>query len=155
MRLALVTVNQALPNAKITIDPNAPTASTSFDAVNSVWVTTIPFDLDDNAFLTGMPSAVPSAGLPADVEPVTVCCTFASDVASVDVGWRWAAAAYSAFGSNAALGVKPVDTDKGNPGNNSGRAGTPEAYKQYVVPGARGKGGKNYTGSYSRDAYIE
>jgi hypothetical protein len=87
-----VTVNQTLPDARITIDPNATVASTSFDAINNVWITTNPWDLDDNSFLTGMPWLVPSAGLPADVEPVTMCGTFASDVASVDLGWRWATA---------------------------------------------------------------
>jgi len=153
-----VTVNQSLPDARITIDPNATAASTSFDAINNVWVTSIPWDLDDNSFLTGMPWRVPSTGLPADVEPVTVCGTFASDVASVDIGWRWAAAAYSSFPSDFnALGVKPMDTDFDNPGGttNHDLAGTPESFKQYVIAGARGKGGKNYTGSYSRSAVIE
>jgi hypothetical protein len=28
-------------------------------------------------------------------------------------------------------------------------------FKQYVIAGARGKGGKNYIGSYSRSAVIE
>jgi len=152
----LVTVNQPLPDAHIVIDPNATTASTSFDPVNNVWLTTIPWDLDDNSFLTGLPWAVSSAGLPADVEPVTVCGTFAADVADIDIGWRWAAAAYSSFSSdNTTLGVKPMDTDFDNPGTNNDRAGTPENYKQFVIPGARGKGGKNYTGSYSRSAIIE
>jgi len=52
------------------------------------------------------------------------------------------------------LGVKPMDTDRDNPGTNSDLARTPENYKQYLIPGARGKGGKNCTGSYSRDAII-
>ncbi len=151
-----VTVNQGLPDARITIDPNATTASTSFDAINNVWNTTIPWDLDDNAFLSGMPWSVPSAGLPADVEPVTVCGTFASDVASVDVGWRWSAAAYSGFSSdNNALGVKPMNTDYDNPPANRDNAGTPENFKPTLIPGGRGKGGKNYTGSYSGSAVIE
>jgi hypothetical protein len=151
-----VTVNQALPDAKITIDPNATAASTSFDPINNVWITTIPWDLDDNSFLTGMPWRVPSAGLPADVEPVTVCGTFASDVASVDIGWRWAAASYSGFSSdNTTLGVKPMDTDHDNQATNHDHAGTPENYIQFVIPGARGKGGKNYTGTYSKSAVIE
>ena len=151
-----VTVNQGLPDAKITIDPNATVASTSFDAINNVWMTTIPWDLDDNAFLTGMPWLVPSAGLPADVEPVTVCGTFASDVANVDIGWRWAAAAYSSFSrDNTTLGVEPMDTDHDNASGNHDRAGTPENFKQFAIPGARSKGGKNYTGSYSRSAVIE
>jgi MBG domain (YGX type) len=152
----LVTVNQALPNANITIDPNVTSASTSFDPVNTVWVTTVPWDLDDNAFLTGMPWLVPTGGLPSDVEPVTVCGTFASDVASIDIGWRWAAAAYSTFSSdNTTLGVKPMDTDHDNQATNHDHAGTPENYIQFVIPGARGKGGKNYTGTYSRSAVIE
>lgn len=151
-----VTVNQSLPDARITIDPNATTASTSFDAINNVWITTIPWDLDDNTFLTGMPWLVPSAGLPADVEPVTVCGTFASDVANVDIGWRWAAAVYSSFSNdNTTLSVKPMDTDHDNQATNHDRAGTPENYKQFVNPGARGKGGKNYTGSYTKSAVIE
>ncbi len=151
-----VTVNQGLPDARITIDPNATAASTSFDAVNNVWITTIPWDLDDNAFLTGMPWSVPSAGLPADVEPVMMCGTFASDVASVDIGWRWSAAAYSGFSSdNNALGVKPMNTDYDNPPANRDNAGTPENFKPTLIPGGRGKGGKNYTGSYSGSAEIE
>ena len=152
----LVTVNQSMPDAHIVIDPNAPTPSTTFDAANNVWLTTIPFDLDDNSFLTGMPWLVPAGGIPADVEPVTWCGTFASDVAGVDIGWRWAAAAYSSFNSdNNMLGVKPMDTDNDNPPKNHDRAGTPEIYKPFVIPGARGKGGTNYTGTYSRSKEIE
>ena len=152
----VVNVNQALPDARITIDPSAAAASTSFDAVNNVWNTTIPWDLDDSAFLTGMPWAVPAVGLPGDVEPVTVCGTFASDVTGADIGWRWAAAAYSSFSTDSAtLGVKPVDTDHDNQATNHDHAGTPENFKQFVIPGARGKGGKNYTGTYSRSVVIE
>jgi hypothetical protein len=151
-----ITVNQRMPDADITMDPNATVASTVFDPVNNVWVTTLPWDLDDNAFLTGLPWLIPSAGLPSDVEPVTWCGTFASDVANIDIGWRWAAAAYSTFSSdNTTLGVKPIDTDHDNQATNHDRAGTPENYKQFVIPGARGKGGKNHTGTYSRSAVIE
>lgn len=121
-----------------------------------MWITTIPWDLDDNAFLTGVAWAVRSAGLPADVQPVTVCGTFASDVANIDIGWRWAAAAYSSFASdNKVLGVKPMDTDHDNQAPKYDRAGTPENYKQFVIPGARGKGGENFNGSYSGSAVIE
>jgi hypothetical protein len=152
----LVSVNLAVPNAQIVIDPSATAASTTFDGVNNVWITTIPWDLDDNSFLTGMSWTVPTGGLPADVEPVSWCGTFSSDVANVDIGWRWAAAAYSSFGSgNNTLGVKPMDTDHDNQGTNHDRAGTPENYKQFVIAGARGNGGKNYTGSYSRSDKIE
>jgi hypothetical protein len=152
----LVSANLAVPNAQIVIDPSATAASTTFDSVNNVWITTIPWDLDDNSFLTGMSWTVPTVGLPADVEPVTWCGTFSSDVANVDIGWRWAAAAYSSFGSgNNTLGVKPMDTDHDNQGTNDDRAGTPENFKQFVIPGARGKGARNFTGSYTGSAQIE
>jgi len=152
----VVSVNQAMPDAHIVIDPSVSVASTSFDSMNDVWITTIPWDLDDNSFLTGMPWTVPSGGLPADVEPVTVCGTFASDIAGIDIGWRWAAAAYSSFSTdNSVLGVKPMDSDHDNSAANHDNAGTPENFKTSVVPGARGKGLKNYTGSYSGSAEIE
>jgi MBG domain-containing protein len=152
----VVSVNQAMPDAKIVIDPSVTIASTTFDAVNNVWITTVPFDLDDAAFLTGLPWLVPAGGIPADIEPVSWCGTFASDTAGVDIGWRWAAAAYSSFSSdNNVLGVKPMLTGHDNPGANRDLAGTPENFKQFVIPGARGKGGKNYTGTYSRSAVIE
>jgi hypothetical protein len=161
----IVKVNQPVPDARIVIDPDVTTASTTFDAVNNVWLTTIPFDLDDSAFLTGMPWLVPAGGIPGDIEPVTWSGTFASDTAGVDIGWRWAAAAYSSFGGdNTTLDVKPMDTDRDNlaatrddddPRVNRDSAGTPENFKSSVIPGARGKGGKNYTGSYSGSARIE
>jgi hypothetical protein len=152
----LVTVNQALPDAKITIDPSISTATTTFDAVNNVWITTVPFDLDDASFLTGIPWLVPAGGIPGDIEPVTWCGTFASDTAGVDIGWRWSAAAYSSFsGDNTMLGVKSMNTDHDNPPANRDNAGTPENFKPSVIPGARGKGGKNYTGTYSGSAEIE
>jgi len=99
----LVTVNQPMPDAKITIDPSVFTASTTFDAVDNLWITTIPFDLDDATFLTGVPWLVPPGGIPADIEPVTWCGTFASDTAGVEMGWRWSTAAYSNFGANNAF----------------------------------------------------
>jgi Bacterial Ig-like domain (group 3) len=152
----LVSVNQSLPDAHIAIDPSVSVASASFDSANNVWITTIPWDPDDSSFLTGMPWIVPSGGLPADVEPVTVCGTFASDNAGMDIGWRWAAAAYSSFSTdNSVLGVNPMDNDHDNSAQNHDQAGTPENFEQFVIPGARGRGGKNYTGTYSGSKEIE
>jgi hypothetical protein len=48
------------------------------------------------------------------------------------------------------LGVKPVDdNDASIYTHNADHAGTPENFKPYVIGGARGGGGSNYTGSYS------
>ena len=152
----LVSMNLPVPNANIVIDPSVSVASTSFDAVNNVWNTTLPWDIDDNAFLSGMPWLVPAGGIPADIEPVTWCGTFAVNGTGAHIGWRWAAAAYSSFGNDGTtLGVKPMDTDFDNSGSNHDPTGTPKNYKQFVIPGARGKGGRNYTGSYSKSAVIE
>jgi Bacterial Ig-like domain (group 3)/MBG domain (YGX type)/Beta-propeller repeat len=150
----VVSVSQPMPDARIVIDPTITSASTTFDSINNAWLTTVPFDTDDAVFLSGLPWLVPDGGIPGDIEPVTWCGTFASDTPSVEIGWRWAAAAYSSFGSDGSvLGVKPMDTD--NQATNHDRAGTPENYKQFVIPGARGKGAKNYTGTYSGRAEIE
>jgi hypothetical protein len=54
------------------------------------------------------------------------------------------------------VGARPFNhTDHDNPPANRDNAGTPENFKSSVIPGARGKGGKNYTGSYSGSAEIE
>jgi hypothetical protein len=81
---------------------------------------------------------------------VTWSGTFVSDTAGVQVKWKWAAAAYSNFSNNYnLLGVKPVDDNHASQYQNSDHAGTPENFKAYVIGGARGGGGSNYTGSYS------
>jgi len=153
---SMSTVHQVVPDAKIVFNPNITAPSITFDAANNAWLTTVPLDTDDNSFLTGLPWLVPAGGIPGDIEPVTWCGTFASDTPGLEIGWRWAAAAYSSFSAdNTALGVKPMDTDHNDSGTNKDRAGTPENYKQFVIPGARGNGGKNYTGSYSGSAEIE
>jgi hypothetical protein len=76
--------------------------------------------------------------------------TFSSDTAGLTVNWQWGAAAYTNFSSKYNdLGVKPVDDNKASQYQNSDHAGTPENFKAYVVGGARGGGGSNFTGSYS------
>jgi len=73
----------------------------------------------------------------------------------VGVSWQWAAAAYKQFNTDlGALGVKPTDDPHGSSFQNSDHAGTPENYKQFVVGGARGGGGSNFTGSYSATKFV-
>jgi hypothetical protein len=45
-------------------------------------------------------------------------------------------------------------SDRDNPSTNQDPAGTPEHFKTFVIPGARGKGGTN-TGSYTGSNKIE
>jgi hypothetical protein len=149
-------VNQtvAVPNSIITLSPTATSASTTFDA-NGAWLTTLPFKFSGNAFLGGVALPVPG-GLPGGINPVSWQATFSSDTAGLTVNWQWAAAVYSTFGTDYnALDVKPVDDNHVSAYQNSDHAGTPEAFKAFVLGGARGGGGANFTGSLSGTASVQ
>jgi hypothetical protein len=90
------------------------------------------------------------ANIPGGLNPVTWSGTISSDTPGVTINWQWAAAVYTSFSSDyTLLGVKPVDDKTASQYQNSDHAGTPENFKQFVIGGARGGGGANYTGSYS------
>jgi hypothetical protein len=139
-----------VPDSEITFDPSATTASTTFDVTNNLWQTVLPTGLAGKQWLGGVAYPVPAGGLPGGTKPVTWCGYFTSDNANLDIGWQWAAAAYSNFNTYYnALGVKPTDSKTASSYPNSDAAGTPENYKTSVIGGARGGGGSNYTGGYS------
>lgn len=80
--------------------------------------------------------------------------TYSSDRAQ-EGSREWAAAAYSTLSTdNSVLGVVPMKSDHDNRSANHENAGTPENFKPYVIPGARGRGGRNFTGNYSGDADV-
>jgi hypothetical protein len=138
-------VTISLPDSQITISSAYTNATTTF--TGGKWVTTTPPGLGGNTFLSGgayqLPFSSPGAG------NLNWCGNF-SVTPGVSVSWQWAAAVYTSFTANySSVGVKPVDDNKASSYKNSDHAGTPENYKQYVVGGARGGGGSNYTGSYS------
>ena len=115
-----------------------------------MWVTRVPSSgLAGNTFFSAVSYLVPS-NLPGGIHPVTWSGTISSDTPGVSVNWKWAAAVYTSFSSNYnALGVKPVDDNHASQYHNNDKAGTPENFKHYVIGGARGGGGSNYTGAYS------
>ena len=131
-----------LPNSRVTFASGA-TASTTWNPVLNEWDTVVPASFDKNVFLGGGMYPVPAGGLPGGLNPVTWSGNFwaaSGDVPSLQ--WQWAAAVYTAFPSDPAdLGVLPADSGH--------HAGTPENITQFVVGGARGGGGSNFTGSYS------
>ncbi|HTA67310.1 MAG TPA: hypothetical protein VK776_03505 [Bryobacteraceae bacterium] len=140
------------PNASITYNPGATTATTTFTpGTPGQWTTTLPTThLAGSNFLDAVEFLVPPGGLPGGIGPVTWQGTFSSTASTINVQWQWAAAVYTAFGTDYnTLGVKPVDDNHGSAYQNSDHAGTPENFKQFVTGGARGGGGSNYTGSYS------
>jgi hypothetical protein len=149
----------AVPNAFITFDPNAASATTSFDATTNTWFTTLPSTgLSGSQFLDGVLFPVMS-GLPGGIQDVTWQGTFMTSAPGITVQWQWAAAVYagSAFSSADynALGVKPTDDNQKSQYKNSDHAGTPENVKSYVTGGATGGGGSNYTGGYSGTAKVQ
>ena len=144
----------AVPGVQLTIDPAAAVAATSHDAARNTWFTVLPPGTSGNVFLTGFALHLP-AGLPGGVKPVTWNARFGSDAPGVTVAWQWAAAVYTSFTDDLdSVGVKPVDDNDASSYRNSDHAGTPEAYKPFVVGGARGGGGSNFTGSMSGTASV-
>lgn len=144
-----------VPSALVTLSPFVTLATTVFS--NGQWVTTVPLSgLAGNVFLDGVAVQAPMpAGFPGGIKPVTWQGTFVSMTPGLNVQWQWAAAVYSnvLFGADySQLGVKPVDDNKASFYQNSDHAGTPEYFEQYVVGGATGGGGSNFTGSYSGTA---
>jgi hypothetical protein len=152
------TVN--VPNAQVTFDPNAVCSSTTFNAATNTWMTTVPVAGSDEIFLAGVSFPVPvgfsSVGghVPGSV---VWQGTFKSETAGISVSWKWGAAVYSNFTTDYnALGVKPTHAQTCLY-QNGDHAGTPEgvdsasgrSYKSFVVGGARGGGGSNWTGSWS------
>jgi hypothetical protein len=144
----------AVPDAFITFSPAGTSGTTTFDVPGRTWRTAVPSNVSGNTFLTGVGLAVPS-GLPGGINPVTWQADFQTDTAGVTVNWQWATAVYTSFSTdNNALNVKPVDRDQLSAYHNSDHAGTPEAYRSFVVGGARGGGGSNFTGSYSATGHV-
>jgi hypothetical protein len=83
--------------------------------------------------------------------------TFSSNgVKGITIDWKWSAAVYSHFSNDYnALGVKAGHQTACGHGNGD-HAGTPEGvnnnnqpWKEFVLGGARGGGGSNWTGSWS------
>jgi hypothetical protein len=154
------TYTVSAPNAQITFDPSAACASTVFDTASNTWTTTVPLAGSDEIFLSGVAFPVPASFASAYGRvqgPVTWQGAFSADTAGISIAWKWGAAVYTAFGQNYnTLAIKPTHT-RSCLYNNSDHAGTPEGvdtnsgrlFKSFVVGGARGGGGSNWTGSWS------
>jgi hypothetical protein len=143
----------AVPDAQVTFDPAATSATTTF--TGGMWVTRVPSKgLAGNTFFSGVSYQVP-ANIPGGVKNVTWSGTITSDTPTASLQWQWGAAVYTSFGPDYnSDGVKPVDDNKASTYKNSDHAGTPENFKSSVTGGATGGGGSNYTGSASGTVKI-
>lgn len=143
-----------VPASRIEFSTATTVSETFYDSGSDTWVTRLPSSYTGNAFLSGLALQVPAPGLPGGINPVNWSGRFRSSAAGLKAQWKWAAAVYTSFSTDlGALGVKPVD-DKSGVYLNSDHAGTPENFRSYVIGGARGGGGSNYTGSYSGTAAV-
>jgi hypothetical protein len=144
--------NLSVPDAVITFDSTAK-ATTTFS--NGGFVTETNPSFSGNTFLAGLAFRVPATGLPGGIKPVSWTADFSASNPSVAIHWQWAAAGYTSLSTSYnTLGVKPTDAPSASLYLNSDHAGTAEAYKSFVIGGARGGGGSNATGSYSGTANI-
>lgn len=159
--------NLPVPNAQITFDPLATCTATTFDTVSNTWITTVPVSGDDEIFLTGLAFPVPAGFATAGGKikgNVTWQGVFGVNSSSntISIGWKWGAAVYSTFSADYnALQIKPSHNNS-CAFNNSDHAGTPEgisssgiSFKKFVIGGARGGGGSNFTGSWSSTANLQ
>ena len=143
-----------LPDTTLVLTPGATSATASFGSGG--WSIATPSKFSGSLFLGGMGWQVPAGGLAGgSVNSITWSGDFTTDTPGVGVQWQWAAAVYTQFsGNESALNVKAVDDNNIGPIKNSDHAGTPESYKPYVIGGARGGGGSNWTGSYTSTVSV-
>ena len=146
-----------VPDSEITFSTSTSLATTDFEVLSKEigsplgWDTDLPFSgLAGNDFLAAVTLRVPGSGLPGGIKNVIWQATFSSNASGLTVNWQWGAAVYTSFSTAYnSLGVKPVDDNEASQYKNSDHAGTPENVKAFVIGGARGGGGSNFTGSYS------
>jgi hypothetical protein len=146
----------AAPNAQITFSPTATCSSTTFSTMTNTWITTVPLKGDDEIFLSGVAIPVPSGGVLGGINVTWSGVFDTTGAPGMSIDWKWGAAVYSSIATDPnALGVKAGHQTAC--GQRSGdHAGTPEGvnnrnqpWKQFVIGGARGGGGSNWTGSWS------
>jgi hypothetical protein len=139
--------NFLLPNGKIEADTNFSTPVTSFDSLHNTWTTKVPpgFSSSSDIFITGAKinssnGFVKQGGNTSSiVKGIFYSNKYFSDQ------WSYAMAAYQPqfwYADIAAPGqVVSI--------NGTYRAGTPQPLLSFLVQGASGGGGNNYTGSSS------
>jgi hypothetical protein len=135
-----------VPDARVNYDAAVLSATTQF--VNNTWVTAVPRGFTNYVFMTGLAYQVP-ANLPGNISNIKWTANIGINKTGVSVSWKWAAAVYTNFASHAELNIKPLGGLLQNPYLNLDKAGAPQNFKTFLVSGAKGNGGTNYTGNYS------
>jgi hypothetical protein len=146
-----------LPDAEIVLDASVTTPQRWWTNGSSWWVSFAPSRLPE-AFFDGAPFFLREPFIPGKSGPVTWTATFSASRPGIALRWAWSAAAYSTFGRNGGLLVKPLSVPLGEPQpetyQNDDPAGTPELFKQYLIAGAMGNGPPHFTGARSKAAAV-
>ncbi|MEP7377851.1 MAG: DUF4082 domain-containing protein [Chitinophagaceae bacterium] len=135
-----------VPDARIRLDATVLSATTQF--INNVWETAVPRSFTNYIFMNGLSYTVP-VNFPGSITNVVWTASVSINKTGVSLARRWSAAVYTSFAANAGVNVKPITSALQNPYLNADAAGTPENFKSFVVSGAKGNGGTNYTGTFT------
>ena len=143
-----------VPDSAVKFSPGTGTAEAVFD--KGTWkVFAEPCCSSGGTFLGGVAFTVPAGGFPGGIKNIRWTADYSSDADGAILVWKWSAAVYIRFSEDYnALGIKPVDDDKTISPRDTDNAGTPRNFKDYLTSGAKGDGGTNYTGDYSRTENI-
>jgi hypothetical protein len=147
-----------VPDSEITLDPalnnQTGVANTSFGSGG--WSVTTPSNFSGNVFISGLGWQAVNGLAGGSVQNITWSGDFTTNTPGINVHWQWGAAVYTQFTTNmSGVQLKTVDDNHEDVYQNSDHAGTPENFKSFVIGGARGGGGSNWTGSYSATASVQ
>ena len=140
-----------VPDAQVSFESLVLSATTEF--ANNTWITTVPRGYTNYVFMTGLAYQVP-VNFPGSISNITWTADIGVNKTGVAISWKWAAAVYTSFGDHSALQIKPLGGLLQNPYLNNDKAGAPQNFKTFLVSGAKGSGGTNYTGNYSGTSNI-
>lgn len=153
----------AMPDSSVTLDPSVSVPYRLWSGPQHLDVAYSPSQVSHEALFDALPYEAPEPFIPHSSGPVTWTATFTASHPGITIEWAWSAAVYSQFGPVGSFKLKPlsgpiaqVEPQAGPPDlyENADTAGTPEAYKQYVMPGAMGSGAPQYTGERSDTASV-
>jgi hypothetical protein len=152
-----------VPDSTVVIDPSITVPRRLWSGTQQLNVAYSPSQVSTEALFDAVPYQAPEAFIPRSSGPVLWTATFTASRPGITLDWAWSAAAYSQIGVVGSYQLKPlsgpivqVDPQAGalTLYQNADAAGTPEAYKQYVIPGAMGSGTPNYTGTRSNSVSV-
>jgi len=135
-----------VPDARIRFDALTLIATTDF--VNNVWETAVPRSFTNYIFMNGLAYQVP-VNFPGNISNVVWTSNISINKTGISLARRWSAAVYTSFAASSGVNVKRISDPLLSLYLNNDVAGAPQNFKSFLVAGAKGNGGTNYTGSFT------